>query len=133
MEVWRIEGPNGLGMYNIEKGTSIWTVSTDNSFDKEWHPIPQHSKNLMKAKRRKSHLREILDYHFGFTGKRQFLQWVYDPDWRHNLTKNGAVIKIYKVDKRLCLVDDHQVMFVKEKATLVKTLPVNVFDIRDEL
>lgn len=135
MEVWRLETDEGIGIYQSVIGfdgrrqPSLWSRSTNNSCDPDWHPIPHSSQHLMSQFDDKAHLRNFIEYSFGFSGKRQFLQWVFDPKWRHALVKNGVLLNIYNVDKRLCLVDNHQVMFIKDKAKLIKTMAVNAFDL----
>lgn len=124
MEVWRIEDVEGFGMYY-----NLWWKTADTQND-QWHPTPYESHGLLNQARNKEHIRGGLvePYHFGFSGKRQFLQWVYDPEWRKNMHLFGAKLKVYKVDKRYCCIDDHQVMFVKEKATLVREMDIDIFD-----
>lgn len=132
MEIWRVEDENENGMYDV-----LWGKYTNGFQDKNYHPGPKKSESLMEQVFSKAHLRKtssssmsgkINPYHFGFTGKRQFLQWIYDPKWRKEMTRKGGVVKVYKIDKRLCCFDEHQAMFLKERAKFVRSFPVDYFD-----
>lgn len=124
MLVYRVEDAGGMGMY-----VDMWKPCTDDEgFANDRHPSPLTCDILKQKIKEKSHLRELRDYHFGFTGKEQLHNWIYRKEWRDRMTEYGGVIKVYKVDKRLTLCSNEQVMFVKEKAKLVDELPVNFFD-----
>lgn len=68
------------------------------------------------------------DHRFGFQSKRLFLQWVYNPTWRRDMTAYGGELCVYVVDKQAVRLGGSQCTFSHEEAELVQKFPVNVLD-----
>lgn len=66
---------------------------------------------------------------FGFLDKRQYLRWVYDPEWRHLLTDHGVELVVYQVDEDHVCEGDAQIVFNSHRASVVDRLKPNHFDI----
>ncbi|MDX1532795.1 MAG: hypothetical protein R3230_01160 [Nitrosopumilaceae archaeon] len=74
------------------------------------------------------------DYHryyefvFGFLNKRQYLKWVYDPQWRYSMNSYGGKLQVWEVEESKVLVGDTQVIFFEMDAELVAEVKPSYFD-----
>jgi hypothetical protein len=65
---------------------------------------------------------------FGFLDKRQYLKWVYDPQWRYDMTLRGGKLQVWEIDESRVLSGESQLIFFESDATLVDELDPSFFD-----
>lgn len=130
MIILRVVNGNGDGMYSFcpKLCSSLWNEATNGADDDILHPLPD-GKMLVEIDKIR-----IIDGcipRFGFRNKRQFLRWVYDPDWRTKMAELGGVLRVYEVPSDFVVQSNEQAVFSEEHATLLEELPVDIFDRND--
>ena len=112
MQILRLEMPNGDGIYrNAEK--SIWKRVTKDFEDTSLHPLPHLDPKLR--------FDDLSDYHyiFGFESVEHYHKWVFNPYWRIQLGKLGAVLSTYEIDSSNVRQGLSQLIFKRSKAKLL--------------
>lgn len=118
IEVLRLELKSGIGIYRDNKDDtdmlSTWNQATNSFRDDTIHQLPTKDRIL--------NYDEYFDrdYIFGFKDIEQYKKWVFDPSWRKNLKKYNVVLSTYEVPKEFVKFGQKQLIFLKEKAKLIK-------------
>lgn len=124
-QILRIEDKEGRGMYH-----TLWSIAVTNLFgnlsvDLDKHPEPYEDKLLNEQW---DSMRPDEEYFCGFVDEEQFKKWVHNPQWRKSLNFYGGIMKTYEVDECDLVVGETQVMFIKDKAMLIKEDKVTCFE-----
>lgn len=115
MKVLRLELNDGKGIYrNAEK--SIWDRVVGDLEDESIHVRPHLDKKL--------NFDDLFDskYVFGFKDVEQYKNWAFNPYWRKRFSELGVFLSIYEVEKRYVREGEGQLIFIKEKATLISKI-----------
>ena len=115
MRVLRLEMEDGSGIYrNAQR--SVWNRATKDFEDESLHVLPHRDPKLR--------FDDICDrdYIFGFESIEQYHRWVFNPYWRRELGRLGAVLSFYEVDERHVRKGLERLIFVKEKAKRVESV-----------
>jgi len=137
--IMRIETPSGYGLYSgdtelkkafnsildevvEETGISLDDLTDDDSL----HPPPSYDLNLRWKNLYND--RQHLPWFFGFANMIQMKKWTINKRVRQLLHAYGYKLNYYSVPKRMFRAGELQAIFVKEKATLLHSMPVTMFD-----
>lgn len=128
--ILRVVNSNSKGMYQfvLELSGSIWGEATDHADDDILHPLPCTDMNIQMKDIVDRTNTSMSDLRFGFLDKRQFLRWVYDPDWRKAMDALGGRIQMIKIDPAWVAYGDEQVAFLLDNVTEIEEVPVTYFD-----
>lgn len=119
--VYRLEFPNGDGVYrHTEEKDSLWTQITGNFEDETLHPRPE---------RDIPNWDDCFDCHwsFGFSSVEQYKNWVFNPFWRREFSRLGAVLSAYETPQHKTRRGRRQVIFLKSHAQKVDSYSPNHF------
>lgn len=111
MKVYRIVGQEGRGMYSC----ALWDTSTNGEYT-ERQPGPWQDG-----------ITDLTDEHlFGFASKAQLKQWVHKKKWRQAMAELGGKVEVLKVPNVHTIRGNSQVVFIKDYATKIAEIPVNL-------
>lgn len=150
MLVYRIENQNGVGVYGCGYGhrcdaTALYEPGFSERDDIFLSPCPDSDTKLKswwsgeKLSRIKAGqwMKDRQKFHCGFESEEQMLRWfpLKGLELMTNLSQRTGthqmVINIYEISGRKVKKGDAQVMFIREEATLVRSIPVK--ELVDEL
>lgn len=109
--VYRLELPNGDGVYrHTEYKRSLWAKVTNSFLDESIHRMPSKDP-LLKFD-------DFFDRHwiFGFISIEQYQHWVFNPYWRREFAKAGAILSSYEVSREYVRQGMEQVIFIRDQA-----------------
>lgn len=112
MRVYRIEGSQGYGAYQI----CCLVVN-----DEYRHPDPTMDSKLSSVWFKLYHSGRYRDWFFGFKDMDQFRSWFYDDEWLKQLKRNNGKLTIWEVPDDCVHVGNAQVIFMRREATLIAT------------
>lgn len=118
--IYRIENQHLKGPYSESNALSM-------NPDSQRHPMP--SKDSLLVYDFKAHFNpdehtnfDVPEhYRFGFSSISQLRAWIYDDDWMIDLHDCGYHLSIYEMERNAAAIGYSQVMFNKDKATLLRT------------
>lgn len=139
VKVFRVEGPNGYGMYqglwyNIGLPTSanhpcVWEDSL------YCESAAKYDENLVRRSPEGTlnWATEPLGSRFAFKSLEQLRRWIYDDSWIVQLSEAGATLCVYEVDSAHLIVGRTQVTFLAEHSNLFSKEPLgNILSIPSE-
>lgn len=91
LTVWRIEYPNGVGMYRGNNRPQ----AVEQMYDYERHPSPLEDALLRGAWCDLSD-EEACKYKFGFPSLELLKAWIYRQEWRDELKERGLIISVFE-------------------------------------
>jgi hypothetical protein len=99
----------------------------------EIHPTPESDSLLSKNLKDYANKFETYfffwtnEYSFGFANYEQFRSWFYSDEQLELLIEEDFVLSAYEVDETNVFMGNAQIMFNKEKATLIEQIPLQSF------
>ena len=128
MKLLRVVDKNGDGMYrNLSSyehcdSLAVQVFHTDDYSDN--HPNPSDDIALYNWS-----IKTFIDHcYFAFGNEKQFLQWIYLPEWRVEMDKLGAKLLVISVPKASCFIGDKQAVYKKADVTEIKEFQITSFD-----
>lgn len=117
VKLLRVE-KEGEGMY----GSMWFDLCLPTEPDK--HPAPVDDWNLWQWWM----AHETKDTFFAFANTQQFLQWVYDPEWRYKMQELGGELWVYEVESDGCAIGEKQAIFNINSVLSKRSFPITSFD-----
>lgn len=114
MKIWRVETPDGGGIYRGNFSASDWY---DEGFHNARHPTP--SEDALLSEKWDDFRFQHSGIRFGFTSREQMRAWLYKAEWRARLKDLGCRAVIYEVPDGFALAGDTQAVFVRDAAVAV--------------
>lgn len=108
----------GKGMYR-----TLWN-DCDIPYDDSRHPSPHEDTPLSRWWMNVS----TTDSLFAFGSPQQFLQWVYDPEWRYKMQELGGELWVYQIESDGCVIGEKQAIFNINSVLSKRAFPITSFD-----
>ena len=108
----------GKGMYN-----TLWH-DCDLPYGDNRHPSPHEDTPLSRWWMKLS----TKDSLFAFGSPQQFLQWVYDFEWRYKMQELGGELWVYEIELDGCAIGEKQAIFNINSVISKRPFPITGFD-----
>ncbi len=117
--VYRLETPEGVGVYEAREIYPMLTRILDSYVDRSKHPGPYADKGLKSSSFRYD---ELLEFYFGFSSLRQLKDWFSHREDRQLISEFGIVCAVYEVEDEHFHLGERQCVFKKRHAKKVETV-----------
>ena len=117
---------DGFGMYRnmADYNHSLWLDCGLDDSNSNKHPNPHDDFRITNFWFRQKG--EECPFAFGST--QQFLQWVYDPEWRYKMQELGGELWVYEVGSGGCAIGGKQAIFNINSVLSKRAFPITSFD-----
>lgn len=127
VKVIRVVGKDGRGLYH---SGLFEQAGADVNGDRNHHPAPWEDR-LLKQWFNKTSSNECNQFSYCFATEKQFLQWVYLPEWRHKMTELGGKLLVIEINYTNRILGDTQAVYRTNSVISSKEFPINSFDSPD--
>lgn len=118
--ILRLEDKHGDGIYS--KLGYILESKCPNR-----NPDPFEDENINKIFYKKSDIKYRRKWYFGFQNHNQIKNWLFEKNDLEQLKKKDFLITEYKVSENFVVESDTQLIFLKEKATKIKSYTIDEY------
>jgi hypothetical protein len=126
MTLYRVEDRMGFGPY-YDTG-AVRQICYDFNLDFSDHcrprPGPHDEPNFFDFFWATKNGKRLENYHFAFAHRYQCAKWFAPPKLLRGLDTRGFALSLYRADEENVIVGRAQVLFLKQKATLMQCLPL---------
>lgn len=115
----------GVGMYmnQLDWCESLWRRCGLDVMSSDRHPSPYNDYVVSNF-----WADCYSDARFSFGSPQQFLQWVYDPEWRYQMQELGGELWVYEIESDGCAIGEKQAIFNINSVLSKRAFPVTSFD-----